>query len=99
MVAEPYYNEPSYEAQRGTKEGDKASREYNEQIQANNIRYAMVQQLRQPALGFEDVIRLHFSILKEEIMNHCCQWLNECQTDKLKMKKAILQLQSELNKL
>lgn len=45
LVAEPYYNEPSYEAQRGTKEGDEASAKYNEQLQYNNIRYAMIEQV------------------------------------------------------
>jgi baculoviral IAP repeat-containing protein 6 len=45
MVAEPYYLEPSYEAQKGTKEGEDASNIYNEQLQYNTIRYAMIEQV------------------------------------------------------
>jgi hypothetical protein len=48
MVDEPYYNEPSYEAQRFTKEGDEASAAYNEQLQYNTIRWAMLDALRTP---------------------------------------------------
>lgn len=48
MVPEPYYNEPSYEAQRHTKEGDEASAAYNEQLQYNTIRWAMLDAIRNP---------------------------------------------------
>jgi len=98
LVQEPYYNEPSYEAQRGTKEGDEASAKYNEQLQYNNIRYAMVEQIKNPSAGFEDVIHNHFYLQKDAIMLECKSWY-EAATDKPKMLKAIQQLQEELLKL
>ena len=66
MVEEPYFNEPSYEAQRGTKEGDKRSHEYNENIQYNNIRFAMIEQLRNPPPGKyykNSIVRRFLSLL------------------------------------
>jgi len=98
LCDEPYYNEPSYEAQRGTKEGDDASTSYNETIQFNNIRYAIIQNLREPPVGFEEVIKKHFSLLKYEILMQCEKWVSVAK-DKAKMTKVVEQLKIELAKL
>jgi len=98
LCDEPYYNEPSYEAQRGTKEGDDASASYNENIQFNNIRYGIIQNLRDPPLGFEEVIRKHFVLLKHEILVQCEKWISLAK-DKTKMTKVVEQLKLEFAKL
>lgn len=87
MVEEPYYNEPSYEAQRDTKEGDEASAAYNEQIQYNTIRWAMLDAIRNPPKGFEEVIRQHFLITRHLILQECASWLEKA-TYKDRMKKV-----------
>jgi ubiquitin-protein ligase len=95
MVAEPYYLEPSYEAQRGTQEGDLACAAYNEQLQYNTIRYAMIEQIQNPSKGFEEAIHKHFYLLKDEIMKMVKGWYNAAK-DKPKMLKVIKQLSEEL---
>lgn len=87
MVEEPYYNEPSYEAQRYTKEGDEASAAYNEQLQYNTIRWAMLDVLRNPPEGFENAIRGHFMLTRSMIMEECSGWLARA-TYKERMKKV-----------
>jgi len=98
MVAEPYYLEPSYEAQRGTQEGDLACAAYNEQLQYNTIRYAMIEQIQNPSKGFEEAIHKHFYLLKDEIMKMVKGWYNAAK-DKPKMLKVITQLSEELTNL
>jgi len=98
MVAEPYYLEPSYEAQRGTQEGDSACAAYNEQLQYNTIRYAMIEQIQNPSKGFEEAIHKHFYLLKDEIMKMVKGWYNAAK-DKPKMLKVIKQLSEELTNL
>ncbi len=57
LVAEPWFNEPGYERTRGTPEGDAASSGYNESLRPATARWAIVEQLRNPAPCFVDVIR------------------------------------------
>lgn len=93
-------NEPAYEAQRGTKEGDQRSFEYNENLRLAAIRYAMVGQLRNPTKGFETVIQHHFRVLKPFVIQQSEQWLSEASdTYKAKMAKAVDDLKKELAKL
>jgi baculoviral IAP repeat-containing protein 6 len=96
MVAEPYYMEPSYEAQKGTKEGDEAAAVYNEQLQYNTIRYAMIEQITNPSKGFEEAIHHHFLLLRDEILKQVKRWYNVAK-DKSKMLKVIGQLIEELD--
>ena len=37
-------------------------------VRINNIRYAMVAQLQNPSPGFEDVVRAHFYLKKDRIL-------------------------------
>lgn len=52
LVDEPYFNEPAYEAQKGTKEGAMRSAEYNENIRLGTLRHAIIEQLRMPTKGY-----------------------------------------------
>jgi hypothetical protein len=60
----PYFNEPGYESQYGTPEGDENRRTAEnggyERLRVWTVQWAMVDQLRRPSPGFEDVIRKHF---------------------------------------
>lgn len=48
---------------------------FRAEIWLNNIRYAMVDQLRRPRPGFEEAIRTHFRLLRWRIMRQCAAWL------------------------
>jgi len=98
LVEEPYYNEPSYEAQRGTKEGNEASHAYNENLQYNNIRHGMIQQLRNLPKGFEKNVKKHFFLQKQAILRECNMWVQQAK-DKAKLAKIVEQLKQELASL
>lgn len=53
LIGDPYYNEPSVDKMRGTAEGTSTSAEYNFGVQLNTMRWAMIDQLRNPPPGFE----------------------------------------------
>jgi len=97
MVPEPYYNEPSYESSMNTPSGDRESRLYNEQVKINNIRWAMIEQLRNPCPGFEDVILHHFTLKRQELMDHMGEWIIEAKefssdSFQKKLEKLVLEL-------
>eukprot|EP01120_Amphizonella_sp_Union-15-10_P000113 TRINITY_DN10134_c0_g2_i1.p1 TRINITY_DN10134_c0_g2~~TRINITY_DN10134_c0_g2_i1.p1 ORF type:complete len:250 (+),score=48.77 TRINITY_DN10134_c0_g2_i1:55-750(+) len=97
LVEEPYFNEPSYEAQRGTKEGINMSREYNENLIYNSIRYAMLDMIRNPPQGFVEVVRSHFLLEREAIMKQCDLWLlRSSSSNKSKLARIIVELKKEL---
>lgn len=100
LLDEPYYNEPAYESQRGTKEGDQRSFEYNEPLRLATIRHAMIGQMRNPSPGFEDVIQKHFYIQKNRLIRQAETWLSEStEAMKPKMEKAVDELKKELAKV
>lgn len=103
FIADPYFNEPAYDAMRGTSEGSSSSLKYNSEIWLNNIRYAMLDVLRRPRPGFEEVITTHFRLLRHRIMQQCSQWLQQAAgLDPLfqkRLRDAVLELHGELAKL
>ena len=56
LVPEPYFNEPGYERSRGTPIGQQNSMDYNANIKQATIKWAMLEQLRNPAPCFKQVI-------------------------------------------
>ncbi len=62
----------------------------------------MIAQLRNPAEGFEEIIKKHFSLLKKKIFSMTSQWVEEVDENNLemktKMKKAVEDLKIELDK-
>jgi baculoviral IAP repeat-containing protein 6 len=74
LVPEPYFNEPGYEATMGTPAGIAESKAYNDKIKIATVQWAMVDQLQKPTEGFEDVIRKHFVMKKDEILRQMEEW-------------------------
>ena len=68
LVADPFFNEPGDERLMGTPEGDKRSRAYSAVIREGTIRWAMLDQLKHPKKGFEEIIYKHFSLKKAMIL-------------------------------
>lgn len=55
LVAEPYFNEPGYERSRGTPSGTQSSREYDGNIRQATVKWAMLEQMRNPSPCFKEV--------------------------------------------
>lgn len=50
------------------------SRFFSLDIRINTIKHAMVGQLQNPSPGFEDVIRAHFYLKKDQILEVSWEW-------------------------
>uniref|UniRef100_A0A914ZBD2 UBC core domain-containing protein n=1 Tax=Panagrolaimus superbus TaxID=310955 RepID=A0A914ZBD2_9BILA len=79
LVNEPYFNEPGYERSRNTPAGQQASRDYDANIRNQTVRWAMLEQIRYPPKGFEEIIRRHFWIKRDEICEQIEEWIGEMQ--------------------
>ncbi|CAB1343563.1 unnamed protein product [Coregonus sp. 'balchen'] len=54
LVSEPYFNEPGYERSRGTPSGTQSSREYDGNIRQASVKWAMLEQMRNPSPCFKE---------------------------------------------
>ncbi|XP_036448647.1 baculoviral IAP repeat-containing protein 6-like [Colossoma macropomum] len=79
LVAEPYFNEPGYERSRGTPSGTQSSREYDGNIRQATVKWAMLEQIRNPSPCFKEVIHKHFYLKRAEIMAQCEEWISDIQ--------------------
>ncbi|XP_041105893.1 baculoviral IAP repeat-containing protein 6-like isoform X2 [Polyodon spathula] len=79
LVAEPYFNEPGYERSRGTPSGTQSSREYDGNIRQATVKWAMLEQIRNPSPCFREVIQKHFYLKRAEIMIQCEEWISDIQ--------------------
>ncbi|XP_077981781.1 uncharacterized protein LOC144436793 [Glandiceps talaboti] len=98
LVAEPYFNEPGYEQEIGTDSGRKHSKEYNQEVKINSIKYAMVAHLQRPQPGFEEIIQTHFYLKKDRLLQEMEAWLKDTPKDS-KLQKQVNNLRTELKKL
>jgi len=104
FVEEPYFNEPGYESSMGTDNGNQQSTLYNETIKIGTLRWALINQLKNPTPGFEDVIKTHFKLKRHKIVKQCRQWLKIAKTSKspdhfVTMEKLVKELFDELQAL
>ena len=101
LVEQPWFNEPGADGLRGTSDGDRKSREYNEEIRLQTMRWGMVAQLRKPSPGFEEAIRAHFKMQRGRVYRQCAAWTAECAdaTRRARMEEALGELTAELGKL
>ncbi|KAE9551922.1 hypothetical protein FO519_004881 [Halicephalobus sp. NKZ332] len=79
LVSDPYFNEPGYERSRNTPAGQQASRDYDANIRAMTVRWAILEQIRNPPKAFEEVIKCHFYLKKDEITTQIKNWIEEMQ--------------------
>lgn len=112
LVSEPYFNEPGYERSRGTPSGTASSREYDANIRQATVKWAMLEQLKNPSPCFKEVIHKHFWMKRHEVLRLCEDWIAEMESyssDKrtgrniahstLALKKHYNQLREEIAKL
>jgi len=91
FVEKPYFNEPGYESSMNTAEGDAQSRKYNEVIRVATLQWAIIDQLQNPSPGFEEPIRIHFTLKRNEIMKQCHDWIKDAKKDNSRTHQTALQ--------
>ncbi|XP_064622207.1 baculoviral IAP repeat-containing protein 6-like isoform X2 [Lineus longissimus] len=79
LVSEPYFNEPGYERSRGTPSGTASSREYDSNIRQASVKWAMLEQFRNPSPCFRDVIQKHFWLKRHEIIRQIEEWISDLE--------------------
>ncbi|XP_057338600.1 baculoviral IAP repeat-containing protein 6 isoform X3 [Microplitis mediator] len=80
LVPEPYFNEPGYERSRGTASGAQSSQEYNANICLATVKWAMLDQIKNPCPCFKEVIHTHFWIKRHEIVAQLESWIMDMET-------------------
>lgn len=99
FVEMPYFNEPSFEVLIGTPLGWMANKRYNDGLKPATVTFAMVDMIRHPPLGFEDVVRTHFSLKREEVLKQVGKWEKEQRYKRKRMRKAAAELRQLLSEL
>ena len=89
MSNEVYYNEPGYEHLMGTPEGDRYNNAYSNIVRYGNLKYAIIEQMRNPTPGFEDVIRRNFFLKKEMILSEVDGWIERAKTEQADYKEGL----------
>ena len=77
-----YFNEPSCEYEIGTPSGDAKNEAYSNIVRYTNIKYAMIGQIKNPSPGFEEVIKRHFYLKKDQILKEVQGWIERSKTAK-----------------
>ncbi len=74
LIEQPYFNEPGWEREINSEIGKKKSNDYNEKRHPHTIKLAMIDMIKNPPKGFEDVVKNHFRMKKDEIINRTLIW-------------------------
>jgi ubiquitin-protein ligase len=74
-----YYNEPGFEHTLGTSDGEQLNEGYSNIVRYNNIRVCMIDMIKQPPKGFEEVIKIHFYLKKEKILKEVDSWIEKAK--------------------
>ncbi len=75
MSEEVYFNEPGYEGESGTLEGEKKNEAYSNIVRLCNIKYAMLAMIKKPTNGFEEIIHKHFYLKRDVILKEVGHWV------------------------
>ena len=67
--------------------------EYKDNIRCENLRVAIINQIKNPPEGFEEFTINHFKAKKDEIIKIANEWKNESNNNKLKIEAFIKQFQ------
>lgn len=79
-----YFNEPSCESEMGKPEGEAKNEAYSNIVRYCNIKFAMIEQIKSPSKGFEEVIKRHFFLKKAEILEQVKNWIERSKTAEAK---------------
>lgn len=97
LVADPYYNEPGFEATGNQKDADV----YLHNQRMNTVQHSMLPALRSPDMLFLPVIRTHFRLKAACVLHQCAVWMQEeSRPDVAELYKQLIdQLRLEIDKL
>lgn len=93
LIEEPYFNEPGYEREIGTPSGKTKSFNYNDKIRKETLRWAVIDMIKNPPFGFEEVVKKHFESKMDDINQLSLKWLEETkkyQEEYLKLNKQLI---------
>lgn len=82
MTEDVIYNEPSYVCGKKNLSYQRQDIGYKNIVKYGNVKYAMLEMLKNPPPGFEDVINQHFYYKREEIQATCDKWVDEAVATK-----------------
>ncbi|GJD07425.1 Probable ubiquitin-conjugating enzyme protein 17 [Galdieria sulphuraria] len=74
FVGEPYFNEPGFEEFQSTIRGKRKSRTYNLYVEDYTVKYAMLDVLKKPYKGFEQVLKEHFRLKQRQVIRQVEEW-------------------------
>lgn len=99
LVEQPYFNEPGWEREMHTEKGKLASSNYSEERMPSTIKLAMTDMIKNPPKGFEEVVRTHFRMKKDEIVNRTLMWEQKATKYQQAIKTNRAELIEQLEKL
>jgi baculoviral IAP repeat-containing protein 6 len=101
LIEEPYFNEPGHESYENNR-ALKASNDYNQNIRLYTMKHAIYDLIKNPQIysQFTDVIKQHFKIRKEKVLEVCYKWTKDASaTLKKDYEQTYQQIIEEINKL
>lgn len=75
MTEDVYYNEPGFEGSKSSSEGKKLNEGYSNIVKYANVKFAMVEALKNPPACFKEPVLIHFYLKKYMIMEELNKWL------------------------
>jgi ubiquitin-protein ligase len=97
LIEHPYFNEPGYQGSYGTKNGMEESKKYNQLVETNNIKWAIIDNILNPVPEFAEIIKNHYSIKKNDIIQLAQKW-GKTNTQVLNQLPALIKA-LDLNKI
>ena len=86
-VNDPYFSEGfGHGNTKGTVAGEQASARYNNNIRLATVRHAMIDHLRSPPRGFEEVTVRHFSLCRKRLVVQVRRWMVESRRTPIEKK-------------
>ena len=76
MSNEVYFNEPGYEHEAGTPEGERKNEGYSNIVRYCNVKYAIIDMIKNSPAGFEKIIKYNFYLKKNEILKEVKEWVD-----------------------
>jgi len=77
MDEDVYYKEPAFESGKGVPGSENLNRAYCNIVRYCNVRFAMIEQIRDPPKGFEKVVKTHFRLKKDIILKDVEKWIED----------------------
>lgn len=80
MSNEVYFNEPGYEHEAGTPDGERKNEGYANIVRYCNVKFAIIDAIKNPPAGFEKIIKSSFYLKKNEVLREVREWVDKAKT-------------------